>query len=63
MTYSIKNKDELKDLDELDDLQSKIKQVRLNEKLGKQSYHYEIKELFQTFSDTLENTSQEIKKI
>ena len=34
-----KNKDKLKDLEEIDDLQSKVKQVRLVEKLGKQGYH------------------------
>ena len=32
MIYSVKNKDDLKDLEELADLQSKVKQVRLEEK-------------------------------
>ena len=32
MIYSIKNEDELKELEELDDLQLKVKQVRLVEK-------------------------------
>ena len=34
-------------MEELDDLQSKVKQVRLVEELGKQSFHYDIKELFE----------------
>ena len=44
--YSIKNKDELKDLAELADLQSKAKHVRLVEKLGEQGFNNGIKELF-----------------
>ena len=35
LIYSIKTKDEIKDLDELEDLQSKVIQVRFAEKLGK----------------------------
>ena len=35
LLYSTKNKDEIKDLDELEDLQSKVIQVRIVEKLGK----------------------------
>ena len=42
MIYALKNKDELKDLEELEDLQLKVKQVKLVEKLGKQSFHYDI---------------------
>ena len=47
MIYSIKNKDEFKDLEESEDLQSKVKQVRLVEKLGKQGFHYDIKEVLE----------------
>ena len=47
MIYSIKIKDESKDLEELEDLQSKVKQVRLHEKLGKQGFHYDVKERFE----------------
>ena len=47
MIYAIKDKDELKDLEELDDLKSKQKQVRLVEKLVNQCYHYDVNELFE----------------
>ena len=57
MTYSIKNKDELKDLDELDNLQSKVKQVRLVQKLGKQCYYYNKKELFEPIKDDSEDVT------
>ena len=62
MIYAIKNTDDLKDLEELDDLQSKVKQVRLVEKLGKQGYHYDVKEKLEPLTDTIKNTSQDITK-
>ena len=40
MIYSIKNKDGLKDLEKLEDPQSKVEQVRLVENLGKQGFLY-----------------------
>ena len=40
MIHARKNRDDSKDLEELDELQSKVKQFRLVEKLGKQGYHY-----------------------
>ena len=39
MIHAIKNNDDLKDLEDLGNLQSKVKQVRLDEKLGEQGYH------------------------
>ena len=60
--YAMKNDDDLKDLEELDDLQSKVKQVRLVEKLGKQGYHYDIKDLFEPVTDTIKNTAEDITK-
>ena len=39
MFYSVENKDELKDWEEIADLESKVKQVRVEEKLGKQCFH------------------------
>ena len=62
MIYAIKNKDDIKDLEEIDYLQSKVKQVRLFGKLGKQGYHYDIKELFEPVNDTIKNISEDITK-
>ena len=58
MTYSIKNTDELKDVDELADLQSKVKQVVLVEKLSKQGFHYDIKELFEPIRKAVTDSNQ-----
>ena len=46
-TFMYGNKDEIKDLEELEDLQSKVKQVRLVEKLGNQGFYYDVIELFE----------------
>ena len=60
MIYAIKNEDDLTDLEELDDLQSKVKQVRLVEKLGKQGYHYDIKELFEPITKAVTDSNQKL---
>ena len=60
MIYAIKNKDDLKDLEELDNLQSKVKQVRLVEKLGKQGYHYDLKELFEPITKAVTDSNQKL---
>ena len=48
MLYSIKDREDLEKLEELVSLQSQIKAVRLQDKLGKQKYHYELKEITRT---------------
>ena len=62
MIYSIKNKDEIKDLEELEELQSKIKQVGLVEKLGKQGYHYDIKKFFEPITNTIKDVSEDVTR-
>ena len=62
MIYAIKNREDLKELDELDDLKSKGKQVRLLEKICKQGYNCDLKELFEPITDTIKNTSEDITK-
>ena len=44
--YSIKNKKDLKDLNELVSLQGQVKAVRLQDKLGKQNFHEDMKKVF-----------------
>ena len=39
MLYSIKNIEDLKDLNELVTLQDQVKAVKLQDKLGEQNYH------------------------
>ena len=58
MIQSIKNKDDLKDLEELADLQSKVKQVRLDEKLGKQGFHQDTKQQFESITKAVTDTNE-----
>jgi len=50
----------LKDLVELGDLQSKVKKVRLVEKLGKQGFHYDIKKLFEPITKAVTDSNQKL---
>ena len=62
MLYSIKNIDDLENLNELVSLQSQVKAVRLQDKLGKQNFHEDMKKVFEPVTKSLENTSQDITK-
>ena len=60
MIQSVKNKDDLKDLEELTNLQSQVKQIRLEDKLGKQGFHYDTKQLFEPIRTAVTDTSQKL---
>ena len=62
MLYSIKNREDLENSEELVSLESQVKTVRLQDKLGKQNFHEHMKKLFETVTKSLENTSQVITK-
>ena len=55
-----KKNDELKDLEELDDLQSNVKQVRLVQKLGKQGFHYDVRELLEPITKPVTASNQKL---
>ena len=62
MLYSIKNRGDLENLEELVSLESQLKAVRLQDKLGKQIFHENMKKLFEPVTESLENTSRDITK-
>ena len=62
MLYWIKDKDDLKNLEELVSLQSQVKAVRLQDKLGKQNFHDDMIKVFEPVTKSLEKTSQDITK-
>ena len=62
MLYSIKNKEELEKLNELVSLQNQVQEVRLQDKLGKQNFHEDMKKVFEPVIKSLENTSQNLTK-
>ena len=62
LLHSIRDRQSLKDLEELATLQNQIKVVRLQDKLGKQSLHKDLKKVFEPVTKSLENISQDITK-
>ena len=62
MLYSIKDRELLENLEKLVSLQNQVKVVRLQDKLGKQNFHEDMKKVFELNTKTLENTSQDITK-
>ena len=62
MLYSIKNREDLENLNELASLQNQVKAVRFQDKLGKHNFHEDMKKLFEAVTKSLENISQDITK-
>ena len=62
MLFPIKDREYLEKLNELVSLQDEVKVVRLQDKLGKQNFHEDMKKVFEPVTKSLENTSQDITK-
>ena len=63
MLFSIKDREDLENLNELVLLQGQVKVVRLQDKLGRQNFHEVREKVFEPVTKSLENTSQYITKI
>ena len=62
MLYSIKDREDLENLQELVSLENQVKVVKLQDKLGKQNFHEDMKKVFEPVTKSIENTSQDITK-
>ena len=62
MLYSIKDREDLKNLEELVPLENQVKFVKLQDKLSKQNFHEDMKKVFEPFNRSLENTSEILTK-
>ena len=62
MMFPIKDREDLEKLNELVSLQEQVKVVRLQDKLGKQNFHEDWKEVFEPVTKSLEKTSENITK-
>ena len=60
--YSIKDREDLKNLEELVSLENQVKVVKLQDKLGKQNFHENLKKVFEPVTKSLENTSENLTK-
>ena len=62
MLFPIKDREDLEKLNELVSLQDQVKVDRLQDKLGKQNFHEDMKNVFEPVTESIENTSQNITK-
>ena len=62
MFYSLKDREDLENLEELVSLQDQVKVVRLQDKLGKQNFHEDMKKVFEPVTKSFENTSENLTK-
>ena len=62
MLYPINNREDLQKLNDAVLLQIQVQDVRLQNKLGDQNYHEDIKKFFKPMTDELKNTSEKITR-
>ena len=62
MMFPIKNREDLEKLKELATLQNQVKAVKLQDKLGKQNFHENIKKFYEPLTDTIKDVSENITK-
>ena len=62
MLYSIKNREDLERLEELGSLENQVKDLKLHDKLAKQTFHEKIKKVFEQAPDTIKTTSEVLMK-
>ena len=62
MLYSIKDREDLEKLNELVSLENQVKVVRLQDNLGKQNFHEDMKKIFEPVTKSIKNVSEEVTK-
>ena len=62
MLYAIKNREDLENFEELASLENQVKVVKLQDKLGKQNFHEDMKKVFEPVTKSLENASENLTK-
>ena len=62
MMFAINNRKDLDKLEELVSLENQVKVVKLQDKLGKQNFHEDMKKVFEPVTKSLENTSENLTK-
>ena len=62
MLFPIKDREDLENLNELVSLQDQVKAVRLQDKLGKQNFHEDMKKVFEPVTTPIKYTYEKITK-
>ena len=60
MLYSIKDREDFENLNELVSFKDQVKVVKLQDKLGEQNFHEDMKKIFEPVTKSLKNTSENI---
>ena len=60
MMFAINNREDLDKLEELASLQDQVKVVKLQDKLGEQNFHEDMKKVFEPVTKSLKNTSENL---
>ena len=56
MLFPIKNREDFRKTEEVALIQTQIKELRLQDKLGEQNYHRNVEKLYERLTDTIKNT-------
>ena len=62
MLYSIENREDIENLNELVSLENQVKAVRLQDKLGKQNFHEDMKKVIEPVTKCIRDVSEEVTK-
>ena len=62
MMFPIRNVEDLKNLNEAVSLENQVKVVRLQNKLGKQNFHEDMKNVFEPVTKSIKDVSEEVTK-
>ena len=63
MLYSIKDREDLQNLEELASLQNQVNEVWLQDRLGEQNFHENMEKAFEPVTKSLKNTSENLTKV
>ena len=62
MMFPIINKEDLQKLNKSVSLESQVKAVRLQDKVGKQNFHEDMEKVFEPVTESIKNVSKEVTK-
>ena len=62
MLYPIKHVEDIQQLNELVSLESQVKAVRLQDKLGEQNFHEDMEKAFEPVTKSIKDVSEEVRK-
>ena len=59
----MKNREDFEDLNDLISLKNQIKAIRLQHKLGKQTFHDDKKKVYESVTKSIKDASEDVRRI